>query len=514
MTELLSSKVVVIEEQPTIRGIQSAPTSTLGALGLTERGPVGVPVRCDSFEAFQAVFGGFVFNAQLPLALMGFFENGGSVAWVVRTAHYGDASDILSLTARPAFATLEAIDSADAMHVHGKTPGAFANRLEVEVREGAAGFDLRVLEDGILRERFADLSMLPSSPRFAPSVIHHERRGSRLIRVEPVGDMVPAPQTVRLSGGDDGLSDLDDNDFIGNPSAKTGMHAFDAVQDLALLIVPDRATAPVHQAMVRYCEVAREGILFAILDPPPDASAAAMVQYVETDAALLELSEFGALYWPRVQILNPAKAVFGAQTRLTVAPSGVIAGVFARTDNARAGGVYEPPAGIDRGRLLGVLGFESDEVLEERKRDLIYPKRINPLTTSPGLPRYIDGSRTLRSEGSFPYVGERRGVIFIARSLKRGLEFARHRNNNEALRAEVRRTVKAFLLTQMNNGAFRSREPDKAFFVDVSEQLNNPTVVMEGQLILRVGLATNKPAEFIILKISADTRALEAALDT
>jgi phage tail sheath protein FI len=52
----------------------------------------------------------------------------------------------------------------------------------------------------------------------------------------------------------------------------------------------------------------------------------------------------------------------------------------------------------------------------------------------------------------------------------------------------------------MNNGAFRSREPDKAFFVDVSEQLNNPTVVMEGQLILRVGLATNKPAEFVILK--------------
>jgi phage tail sheath protein FI len=33
-----------------------------------------------------------------------------------------------------------------------------------------------------------------------------------------------------------------------------------------------------------------------------------------------------------------------------------------------------------------------------------------------------------------------------------------------------------------------------------------------GKLIARVGLATNKPAEFIILRISQDTRALEAEL--
>jgi hypothetical protein len=74
--------------------------------------------------------------------------------------------------------------------------------------------------------------------------------------------------------------------------------------------------------------------------------------------------------------------------------------------------------------MFGVLGFETDEVLEENKRDLVYPHRINPLTTGPGLPRYIDGSRTLKGDGNFPYVAERRGVIFIERSLKQGLQFA------------------------------------------------------------------------------------------
>ena len=77
---------------------------------------------------------------------------------------------------------------------------------------------------------------------------------------------------------------------------------------------------------------------------------------------------------------------------------------------------------------------------------------------------------------------------------------------------EVRRTITAFLLAQMNNGAFRSKTPSTAFFVDVSEQLNTPTVIFAGKLIARVGLATNKPAEFIILRISQDTRALEAEL--
>src|SRR5690554_1941792 len=257
---------------------------------------------------------------------------------------------------------------------------------------------------------------------------------------------------------------------------------------------------------------AGHGLVFAILDPPAGLGAAGIVDYVLNTTALGNLSEHAAIYWPRVKVLNPSRSVFGSRDQLVVAPSGIIAGVFSRTDGGRPGGVYDPPAGIDKGRMFGVLGFETDEVLEERKRDLVYPKRINPLTTGPGLPCYIDGSRTLKGDGNFPYVAERRGVSFIERSLKQGLQFARHKNNTVGLRAQVRRTITAFLLTQMNNGAFRSREPDKAFFVDVSDTLNTPTVIFAGKLIARVGLATNKPAEFIILRISQDTRALEAEL--
>jgi hypothetical protein len=53
----------------------------------------------------------------------------------------------------------------------------------------------------------------------------------------------------------------------------------------------------------------------------------------------------------------------------------IVAGVIARTDSAHSRGVYDPPAGIEAGRMFGVLGFETDEVLEENKRDLVYRRR-------------------------------------------------------------------------------------------------------------------------------------------
>ena len=88
--QLLSSKVVIVEEEPRVRGITSAPTSVAGAVGITERGPIGEAVLCSSFDEFQTRFGGFTPDSDLALAAMGFFENGGSQLWVVRTRERRD----------------------------------------------------------------------------------------------------------------------------------------------------------------------------------------------------------------------------------------------------------------------------------------------------------------------------------------------------------------------------------------------------------------------------------------
>jgi hypothetical protein len=740
-SQLLSSKVVIVEEEPRIRNVSALPTAVVGAIGVTERGPVGQAVLVTSFEEFVEVFGGFTPNSDLALAVQAFFENGGQTMWIVRTVHYTDINTPASKTSAAALATIptaalaatagsvlgsvpgpfdlepgdtlvvavdgggpatatfnaaaaalesgstepfaladgqtltvridggpvqlitflasefaaigaataeevaavinakiagakatvtsggtrvtitsdrrgtsssvevtggtanaalgfalgaalgtgnvanidsvtpaeveavveaavagvtvtseadriritsdtlgpsssvqvQAASTADdelgfdnAVHagnaagtlstlrVDGKTDGAYANDIRVLIAPATSGaadeFNLTVEDNGLVIEVFPNLSMDDAKENYVETAVNHPDRGSNLIRVTDLDAAASAPNdrpangAYALSGGDDGLAGLDDNDFIGSAAAKNGIRALDSVQNVSLLIVPGRATPAVHAAMITYCEVTRDKGCFAILDPPANQSATAIVTYVESTAALLNLSEFAAIYWPRVKIVNPSKTVFGNVADLVVPPSGHIAGVYARVDSSRPGGVYIPPAGIENGRLLGVIGFETDEVLEESKRDLVFPKNINPLTVFPGAPRHIDGARTLKGDGNFPTVAERRGVIFIEQSLKLGLLFLKHQNNTPKTRATAARTALAFLLIQLKNGAFASDDPKKAFFVDFGDALNPPSVVFSRQLVGRIGLATAKPAEFIVLRFSQDTRALDTEL--
>ena len=516
-SELLSSKTIIYEGTPQTRTLLPASTSIAGAIGITERGPIGEPVLCTSFEEYQRQFGKLTANSELGLAAMGFFQNGGSMLWAVRTQHYDDVSDPESSNAERADGNLvatvpgeEGPVTVDAVQAEGKDPGAYGNRVEVEVRPPTSGetgeFNLAILEDGVYRESFINLNMTPDSERYIEAIVNDARTGSVFIRVtdEEEDDVETLDiQTIQLTGGDDGLTGLDDTDFIGSDAGKTGLFALDQVQDISVLLVPGRGTPAVHDAMIQYCDVTRDGLIFPVLDPPQGYSATEIRDYVKTTAALYNKSETGAIYWPWLKIINPSKSIFGAEDTIVVPPSGIVAGVYARTDSAVPGGVYRPPAGVEKGRLFGVVGFETDEVLEEAKRDIVYPARINPLTTSPGNPIYIDGSRTLKGNGQFPYVAEKRGVIYIKRSLKHGLEFARHRNNDARLRAEVYRSIKAFLLIQMHNGAFRYNEPDKAFVIEISD---DPLDVMNHQLRGKVLLATNKSTDWVLIEIGQDLR--------
>lgn len=405
----------------------------------------------------------------------------------------------------------------DTLKVLGKYDGTYAHDLRAVVGEATSGeaneFNLTVTDaDGVVLEVFPNLVILDTTDeRYCETIVNQDvdDGGSRYIELEDqIVPLRPDNGTYTPASGDDGLTSLDDNDFLGDSAGLTGLHALDQTQGIRILLIPGRTTSAVHNGMITYCESDRDGSCFAVLDPPAGSTAAQMVTYVKTTAALYNVSEFGAIYWPQIKVLNPSKDVYGNTDNITVPPAAWVAGVYSRTDRSQPGGIYQPPAGVERGRIFGCLGFETDEVLDERKRDLVYPARINPISREAGTSRFIDGTRTLKGDGNFPTVAERRGVIFIEQSIKGGTIFARHSNNDEALRARIFRTVFQFLKTQMNLGAFRTKDTDTAFFVDVSDALNPPSVVFQNKVIGRVGLATQKPADYIVFFFSQDTRAL------
>ena len=410
----------------------------------------------------------------------------------------------------------------NALTVEGKSDGTYANTLVPRIENATSGaaneFNFLVLEAGVVLETWPNVSIDPTHPRYIETILNDANNGSNLVQATDMSPATssplnrPANGSYAMTGGNDGLASIGDNDFVGSQAGRTGLRALDAVADLGLLAVPGRSTSVMHNAMLTYTDVTRNGRVFAVLDSPAGMNKSAIVTYVKSTALLQGSTEHGAIYWPRVKVANPSKSLFGNSTTILAPPSAAVCGRMAKNDE-RDGGVYEAPAGIEWGKLSPVvLGVEDIEVNEEDARDLVFPELINPITAIDGKAVHIDGARTLKADGNFPTIGERRGVSFIETSVQSGLEFAKHRKIKPRLLAELQRNVKTFLRAQTALGAFASDAPDEAFFVDFGPALNPPSEGFVRRVNGRIGLATAKPAEYIVIRVSQDTRALEAEL--
>lgn len=131
MPEYLAPGVYIQELPSANKAIQAASTSTAGMVGLTERGPVGVPTLVTSAGAFKRIFGGLLdhntySNGQdaLPHAANGFFANGGSRLYVVRVTGAGPA---ISTT------TLKTTGDADTLKIYARSAGAWGDNLRLTI---------------------------------------------------------------------------------------------------------------------------------------------------------------------------------------------------------------------------------------------------------------------------------------------------------------------------------------------------------------------------------------------
>lgn len=409
--------------------------------------------------------------------------------------------------------------------VEGNGDGAYANVLSTVIAAATSGqsdhFNLSVLQNGIQIELWPNLSMAQGASDYCVTVINDPNTGSQYIRltdeladVASPGNLPAAGTFGPLVGGNDGLVSLADSDYIGGEGSNgdVGLRCLDGVGNLSLLVVPGRATPAVQNAMITYCEITRGGLVFAILDPPKNQTAEQIVDYWTNTSGLAGLSERDAMYWPNILVANPSPAVYGSSTTLVAPPSGAIAGMFARVDASSPAGPFIHPAGIDFAQLYGALGLEMAEVKKKAKRDLVFPALVNPIWADVGQPIFVDGARCGKSDGNWPTVGERRGIIFVEASGEQGLQPIRQKNINPRLFNEARKASYKFLLGLTKAGAFLYDDPTKAFSVDFGPGLNTPVTQQARQVLGKWSIATSPPAEYVTIDVSPDTRALDAAL--
>ncbi len=121
---------------PPVEGVS---TATAGFVGITSKGRVGEAVLVTNWSQFVNEFGGFINDSYLAYAVRGFFENGGSRAYIVRAVHYDVDGDTGTYTKTSDVATTQLLAGTEpVLNVDAKSDGVWGNDIKVEVLKGEA----------------------------------------------------------------------------------------------------------------------------------------------------------------------------------------------------------------------------------------------------------------------------------------------------------------------------------------------------------------------------------------
>jgi phage tail sheath protein FI len=176
-----------------------------------------------------------------------------------------------------------------------------------------------------------------------------------------------------------------------------------------------------------------------------------------------------------------------------------VAGVFARIDATR--GVWKAPAGT-AATLAGTLSHE----LTAQQIGRLSLNRVNALRTLPTVGAVVWRARTASDDPEWKYVPVRRLVLFLERSVDQGLHWVVFEPNNEPLWARVRLVVGSFLDGLWRQGAFAGTKADESHFVRCDRSTMSHSDIDAGRLVVLVGVAPIRPAEFVIVRIELRTR--------
>jgi uncharacterized protein len=305
-----------------------------------------------------------------------------------------------------------------------------------------------------------------------------------------------------LSQGRDGLDSIinvaqGDNIYLGvdsdEPRLRTGIHALRNITDISIVAVPGQTSVGVQQALINHCE--NDHYRFAVLDahaPNRDTLVDVQNQRQAFD------SKYAALYHPWLTISEPLPANISSIRQMPIPPSGHMMGIYARTDNTR--GVHKAPANEV---VRGITGLTRN--LNKREHDILnpYPKNINVIRDFRDANRGLRvwGARCITSDSDYKYVNVRRLMIFLEASIDRGLQWVVFEPNADPLWARVRRSITNFLNVVWRNGALEGTKPEQAFFVRCDRTTMTQTDIDSGRLIIEIGVAPVKPAEFVIVRI-------------
>jgi len=538
MPEYLSPGVYVEEVDRGPKPIQGVGTATAVFVGYTEKAQMaervdGEYVTRDLLNRPQLVtnwrqyverFGGFVDGAYLPQAVYGYFQNGGTRCYVLslKTIPKAQAA-LLNAEGKPQLIVRAKQAGFDGLRLRVRvegvaTPAASAEaKKEKGDKEDAAAaatanhnFTIVVEREKLTggwnaQETLKDVSLAETDEGGTKrvNVAFKDNKASKLIDIvvpegAPLAKLWPRDQQQSLNIEAKQLTPPTAQDFQGDVTERTGVEGLEAIDDITMVCAPDlMTTAPgqkldlntvkaVQTMMIAHCE--RLGDRMALLDAPPGMSPQ-QVQKWRMDVAGYD-SSYAALYYPWLEVNDPA-----TNRPANIPASGHVAGIWARNDATR--GVHKAPANEV---VRGATGLAYNTTRGEQ--DILNPIGVNCIRSLPGMGIRVWGARSLASNSTWRYINVRRLFNYVEKSIELGTQWVVFEPNDPSLWGQVLRDTNAFLTNVWRTGALFGTSPDQAYYVKCDEELNPPESRDAGRLVIEIGLAPVKPAEFVIFRIS------------
>ena len=201
------------------------------------------------------------------------------------------------------------------------------------------------------------------------------------------------------------------------------------------------------------------------------------------------------------QAIERARAAIRALP-LTLPPSPAMAGVYARVDAEQ--GVWRAPANVGLVAVIQPTIEYTNITNDQLNVDPTAGKSINAIRAFVGKGTLVWGARTLAgNDNEWRYVSVRRLFIFVEESTKKATEQFTFTPNDANTWVKVQAMIENFLTTQWRAGALQGIKPEHAFYVSLGlGKTMTPLDILEGRMIVEIGMAAVRPAEFIVLRFS------------
>jgi len=191
-----------------------------------------------------------------------------------------------------------------------------------------------------------------------------------------------------------------------------------------------------------------------------------------------------------------------ANAGVLVPPSGAIAGIYAAVDASR--GVWKAPANVPLQYVIQPAVNIDAQMQEDLNIDTNAGKSVNAIRTFTGWGTLVWGARTLDGNSNdWRYIPVRRLFIMVEASVKNAAFTFVFEPNDSRTWTKVRAMIENYLTGLWKQGALAGAKPEQAFYVKVGlNQTMTFDDILNGRMIVEIGMAPVRPAEFIILRFT------------